>query len=159
MLNILSVDKFDLYRNQIRAALRELAAKGEQRKEIDREMVNLRQLIRANANMLPDEERKTFITQVDDTEPAGFTETIRRLLRDRREGFTPLELRGAMAEAGIDLSTQSNAMASIHSVLKRLEASGDVQSKPGPDGQTLYQWSAKGAYKDALQRRTLRRRL
>lgn len=153
------MDKYEPYRNQIRIALRELVAKGEQKKEIDRDMANLSQLIRANANMLPDEERKTFIAQADETEPAGFTGTIRRLLRDRREGFTPLELRGAMAESGIDLSAQSNPMASIHSVLKRLEASGDVESKPGPDNQTVYKWTAKGAFKDAHQRRTIRRAL
>ncbi|MGB0121977.1 MAG: hypothetical protein WA419_02625 [Silvibacterium sp.] len=67
------MDKFDPYREQIRFALRQLGAKGEQRKEIGRDMVNLRQPIRAIANMLPDDERRVFISEMDEAEPAGFT--------------------------------------------------------------------------------------
>jgi hypothetical protein len=136
------MDKYEPYRTQIRTALRELVAKGEQRTEIDREMANLRQLIRANANMLPDGERKVFISEMDEAEPAGFTDTIRRLFQSSKNGLTPVELRDALVASGMDFSSQSNPMASIHSVLKRLEKSGFISrkifSKPGEDDHAVY---------------------
>lgn len=127
--------------------------------EAEQQIAEYTVALRALAKVMEDREAgDAYLARLDAFDAkAGFTDTIRRLLRERREGFTPLELRGAIAEAGIDLSTQSNAMASIHSVLKRLESSGDVEVKPGPNGQNVYKWTAKGAFKDALQKRTLRK--
>ncbi|HEX3660074.1 MAG TPA: hypothetical protein VHU89_01500 [Acidobacteriaceae bacterium] len=142
IIYIVTLDKYEPYRIQVRAALRELMEKGRQRTEIDREMANLRQLIRATANMLPDVERKTFIAQAEEAEPAGFTDTIRKLIETAVRGITPVELRDALPAAGIDLSSQVNPLASIHAVLKRLEKSGHISrrivTKAGQDDQAVY---------------------
>ena len=125
-------------------ALRELVELGKKRKEIDRDMTKLRQLIRANADMLPDNEGAVFLEEAESSGERGFTDTIRQLLRANRDGFTPTELRNALTAAGFDLSSQSNAMASIHSVLKRLKKSREVvsvQELRNDDYETVYKWN------------------
>ena len=95
-------------------------------------MSKLRALIVANANMLPDVERRVFIQQAKESFP-GFTDTIREFFRAAYpKGLTPKKLRDKLVEAGFDLDGQSNPMASIHSVIRRLclrdeiEQNGDV---------------------------------
>lgn len=140
-------DRYEPYRNQIRTALRELTEKGRLRTEIDRDMANLRQLILANANLLPDDERKVFIAQADEAEPAGFTETIRKILQSAVRGLTPVEVRDALVASGKNLSSQANPMASIHTVLKRLEKSGSISrrivTRGGEDDLAVYFWNKR----------------
>jgi hypothetical protein len=122
-------------------ALQELVALGMKRKEIDRDMAKLRQLIRANADMLPDQEGATFLEDAESSEERGFTDSIRQLIRLNSSGFTPTELRDALTAEGFDLSSQSNVMASIHSVLKRLVKNREVvteQDWRGADLETVY---------------------
>jgi hypothetical protein len=138
------MDRLQPYRTQIQMALRELVELGKKRKEIDRDMTKLRQLIRANADMLPDNEGAVFLEEAESSGERGFTDTIRQLLRANRDGFTPTELRNALTAAGFDLSSQSNAMASIHSVLKRLKKSREVvsvQELRNDDYETVYKWN------------------
>jgi len=125
-------------------ALQELVALGMKRKEIDRDMAKLRQLIRANADMLPDDEGAVFLEEAESSGERGFTDTVRRLLRSNPHGFTPTELRSALVAEGFDLSAQSNGMASIHSVLKRLEKGREAvsgQELRDDDYQTVYKWN------------------
>jgi len=138
------MDRFQPYRLQIRLALQKLMELGLKRKEIDREMTKLRQLIRANADMLPDSEGAVFLEEAESSGERGFTDTIRQLLRSNSDGFTPTELRNALITAGVDLNSQSNAMASIHSVLKRLEKNREVVSEQelrNDDYETVYKWN------------------
>ena len=127
------MNECDVYRKQIRHAFRELIRWQETKRRADQEMSKLRALIVANANMLPESERRIFIQQANESFP-GFTDTIRDLFRAAYpKGLTPKQLREKLVEVGFDLDGQANPMASIHSVLRRLclrdeiEEHGDVE--------------------------------
>jgi hypothetical protein len=141
MINILLVmqDEFSPYRKQVNHALRELAEWGKRRKEADKQMAKLRSLIVANANMLPDHERDQLIAMSAEASTFGITNSIRSIFRDAYpKGLTPTQVRDKLIEDGFDLSTQTNPMASIHSVIKRLLTADDIA--PFEDG---YRWEGK----------------
>jgi hypothetical protein len=126
-------DGFDPYRKQIQLALQELVRWGGTKRQAEQEMAKLRQLIIANANMLPESEREALISQADNSFVTGFTNTIRHLFRNRwPNGFTPVQMREELTRLGVDLSTQVNPMASIHTVIRRLIDGGEIEPNGNP---------------------------
>jgi hypothetical protein len=70
------------------------------------------------------------------------TDKIRQLLQAQAAAaFQPIDVRTQLEGAKFDLSKHSNAMATIHMVLKRLAEQGQVLVKPLPDGKVAYQWN------------------
>jgi hypothetical protein len=73
---------------------------------------------------------------------AGITETIRQFLQANvGKAFYPVTVRTGLEGLKYDLSKHVNAMATIHSVLKRLVEQQQVLAAPQPDGKTAYQWN------------------
>jgi hypothetical protein len=71
----------------------------------------------------------------------GLAEACRVVLKNNAgRSLAPVEVRDRLADLGYPLHHHNNAMASIHSVLKRLKESGDVETKTGKDGGTRYRW-------------------
>jgi hypothetical protein len=134
------VDRFDPFRKQITLALNELAEWGEKKKQAEQEMAKLRQLIVANANMLPEDERGAFIRSAEDSMVKGFTEGIRKVFRDAHpNALLPTDVRDRLIALGYDLSSQSNAMASIHSVIRRLLEAEEIE-RYGAANLGAYRW-------------------
>jgi hypothetical protein len=130
------------YRVQISLALRDLVKWAETKKHAEQEMSKLRNLIIANANMLPDDERALFMAQASENF-AGFTDTIRELFRTVfPRGLTPRQVRDKLVGIGFDLEAQSNPMASVHSVIRRLLNAGDIESN-GDAEIGGYRWKPK----------------
>ena len=71
--------------------------------------------------------------------PGGMTEAIRRVLQSTTEALTPTETKDALIASGFSLAGYSNALASIHTILKRLVQAGDVEPTL-KDGKTAYLW-------------------
>lgn len=68
-------------------------------------------------------------------------DAIRTVLRQYADrSMAPTEVRDAVKALGYTHPTESNLMAAIHGVLKRLVESRDARQKPGKDGSTRYQW-------------------
>lgn len=117
---------------------RKLADLKARRDELDVEMGKLRLLIFAGANMLPDDQRDEALEGVQEetlAQRVGITEAVRNALQPAWQ--RPMEIRDAVEAAGYDLAEYGNAMASIHTVLKRLVAAGQAETK-SEDGKTLY---------------------
>jgi hypothetical protein len=134
------MDSLNYYRQQISHALHELVDWGEKRKEAEQQMAKLRQLIIANANFLPEDERGIFVKQAEDSVPSGFTDNIRHLFRVHfPDALTPVMLRQELLDAGIDLSAQSNPLASIHSVIRRLLDAEEIE-RYGKIENGAYRW-------------------
>jgi hypothetical protein len=126
------MDELDQYRQQIGRALRDLMQWADQKREAEQQMSKLRNLIIANANLLPDHERTIFMQQANGSF-SGFTDTIREIFRTHPTGLTPTKVRDKLVEAGFDLSAQSNPMASIHSVIRRLIEAGQIRANGDAD--------------------------
>jgi hypothetical protein len=72
----------------------------------------------------------------------GFTEAVRKILEgNATEYLTPVQVRNELRRKGFDLSKYTNPLASIHTILKRLQDGGKV-AVITREGKTLYKWRA-----------------
>ena len=72
----------------------------------------------------------------------GLTEAVRRVFRhNRNRAFTALEVREELKNMGYDLANYGNVMASIHSVIHRLNGKDISNSGNRADGKPVYQWA------------------
>ncbi len=138
------------YRNQINECMAEIAKLVQEKQGLDRRIGKLQQIVKANADMLSDAERESVLLELDDAlPPTGLTQAIRfELRRAGQRGLTPKEMRAALIHRGIDLHSQSNPLASIHTVLKRLVAAGEagLQTRAAREGkeESVYCWRSTG---------------
>jgi len=109
----------DPYIQQIRVTWGKLLDLMARRKEIEAEISKQRQLITANANMLPDAQRDAILFQVETAVMGRFTDMIRFFYQTHRN-LTPRQVKELLERSGYDLSDQVNPMASIHAVIRRL---------------------------------------
>jgi hypothetical protein len=116
-----------MFRSQIREAKKRLVRRVCEQQKTNQEMNDLRELIRANANFLPDEERDTELLFLDVFKsPANITEAVRLAIfvaSIYSKRVTPVDIKNLAESLGFDFSDYSNPMASIHTILKRMKES------------------------------------
>jgi hypothetical protein len=78
-----------------------------------------------------------------DVSALGFTDACRVVLRDAYPArLTAIDVRDALGKRGFDLSSYTNPLASIHTILKRLADAGEANCKE--EGfRTTYQWTRR----------------
>ena len=75
--------------------------------------------------------------------PPGFTDSVRNVLRGvPSQALTAKKVRDLLRGAGFDLSSYTNPLASIHTILKRLADRGEVEVIES-NGEVHYRWSLK----------------
>jgi hypothetical protein len=119
------------YRVALDAAIKEYETLGGQRREIDRRLAHLAQSIGTLSRLLG----------IVPTVPLGITDACRLVLRGGLP-MTPLEIRDRLLEIGVDLTVYTNDLSAIHTVLKRLNESGEIRLVPRPSGKNAYLWQA-----------------
>jgi hypothetical protein len=113
------VDKYQQYRDAVKSGFKEYGELAGKKKQIDSDLNKLIQLITANVNMLPEGERERVSEEFDEIKlPSGFSDAIWRVLSPF-EFMSATDVRAALEKSGYDLSNQSNALASIHTTLRR----------------------------------------
>jgi hypothetical protein len=121
----MDLSKHDSFRKQIAEAQAQLYIHWQLRKAVDTRMDDLRQLIRANANFLPDNERKAELLCLELMKiPANISEAVKAALfvaGARNQKLTPPQIKELAEERGFDFSGYSNPLASIHTILKRMK--------------------------------------
>jgi hypothetical protein len=121
-------------------ALRKLL---DERDQLNRKIENTAELISANANFLPEEERAAQLQKLAEmvAGPPGFTDSVRNVLRNvPSQALTAKKVRDLLRGAGFDLSSYTNPLASIHTILKRLAERGEVEVSES-SGEVRYRWS------------------
>ena len=121
----------DEYRSALQAAIKEYEALGEQRRDIDSRLAQLAQTIGTLSRLLG----------LTPTVPMSITDAVRLAIRSGVP-MTPLDVRERLLAIGTDLSAYSNDLAVIHTVLKRLNAAGEVRIIPRAGGKNAYLWSS-----------------
>jgi len=132
-----------VYHQALEAAKRELASLREERQRLDGRIASLDQTVKGLAAVC--EEQKVEIPTgllsemaSGDVAGLGLTSAIRKIVSSRRTQMTPVEIRDALVESGMDLDRYSNAMVAVHNTLKRLYEQGELaRSKDEP---TRYLW-------------------
>ena len=119
------------YRAALDAAIKEYETLGVQRREIDRRLAHLAQSIGTLSRLLG----------LVPTVPLGLTDACRLVLRGGLP-MTPVEIRDRLLEIGVDLTVYTNDLSAIHTVLKRLNESGEIRLVPRPAGKSAYLWQA-----------------
>jgi hypothetical protein len=121
----------DDYRSALDTAIREYEALGAQRRRIDSRLAQLAQTIGTLSRLLG----------LTPTVPLSITDAVRLTLRGGTP-MTPPEVRERLIAIGVDLSAYANDLAVIHTVLKRLHASGELRIVPrAAGGKNAYLWN------------------
>ena len=119
----------DDYRAALAAAVKEYESLGEQRRTIDDRLAQLAQTISTLTRLLG----------LVPTIPLGLTNACRIVLRGGLP-LTPVEVRERLLGMGVDLSVYSSDLSAIHTVLKRLNESGELRLVPRGNGKHAYLW-------------------
>jgi hypothetical protein len=135
------------YQKILNDAVAKLTALAATRDTIEIELIKLRELIHATANMLSDDQQRSGYLAVlntamlrDGVRDASLVEAIRRVLQDARGKFlTATDVRDQLKTYGFDFSEYaSNPLASISTTLRRFKQQ-DVLTKD-IDGVAAYRW-------------------
>lgn len=119
------------YRRALDAARREWETLARQRLEIEDRLAQLTESIGT----------LTKLCGLTPTVSWGLTEACRAVLRNAGKPMTPVEVRNRLAAIGFDVSRYTNDLASIHTVLKRLNKAGELRFVPRKSGGHAYEWS------------------
>jgi hypothetical protein len=122
------------YRRALEAAIKEYDQLKAQRDAIETRLAQLRLIISNLGELcdLPGERRQSS--------GLGLTDACRSALRASLGGLTAAQVRERLASLGIDSNQYSNLLASIHIVLKRLAAAGEIWTYKAKDGKQVYAW-------------------
>jgi hypothetical protein len=118
------------YHAALDAAVKEYETLGEQRRALDDRLAQLGQTIGTLTRLLG----------LTPTVPLGLTDACRMVLRNGHP-MTPVEVRDRLVAIGIDVSKYANDLAAVHTILKRLNASGELRFIPGQPGTHRYAWN------------------
>lgn len=115
------------YRAALAAAIAEYEQLGLERRRIDDRLAQLSQTIGTLNKLLGYEA----------TVPIGLTDAIRIVMRGGVP-MTPVEVRDRLKAIGFDVSRYVNDLAAVHTILKRLNDSGELRFIPREAGRHQY---------------------
>ena len=118
------------YRAALEAAAKEYEALGDERRKIDERLTQLAQTIGTLSRLIG----------LTPTVPLSITDAVRLAVR-AGVPMTPPEVRDRLLSIGFDLSSYSNELAVIHTVLKRLNEGGEIRIVPKANGKHAYLWA------------------
>ena len=123
----------DDYRRALATAIREYEALGQQRQDIDKRLAEIMQTIGTLSRLCG----------LVPTVPIGLTDACRLVVRGAGVPVTPADVRQRIQSIGFDLSKYSNDLAAIHTILKRLNESGELRFIPrgNEPGKHAYIWN------------------
>ena len=120
----------DDYKRALDAAVREYEELGRQRAALDARLTQLAQSIGTLCKLCG----------LVPSMPWGLTDACRTILRNAGIPMSPTEVRDRLFAIGFDLAKYSNELAAIHTVLRRLNNSGEARFVAAP-GKHLYRWN------------------
>ena len=110
----------EAYRGALDAALREYETLLRQKADLDARLAQVAESVGT----------LTRLCGYTPTVPYGLTEACKTSLRCAGTPMTPVEVRDRLLSTGFDIGKYSNPLAAIHTVLRRLEASGEARRRP-----------------------------
>jgi len=123
----------DDYRRALATAIREYETLGQQRQDIDKRIAEVAQTIGTLSRLCG----------LVPTVPLGLTDACRLVVRGAGVPVTPTDVRQRLQSIGFDLSKYSNDLAAIHTILKRLNESGELRfiARGNEPGKVAYIWN------------------
>lgn len=118
MLHMLYNTGMSVYRAALDAAVREYEDALAERARLEKRLGELQQTIGSLCRLCG----------LEPTVPFGLTDACRLILRSANRPMTAIDVRDRLATMGFDLSRYANAMATIHTVLRRLREAGEADA-------------------------------
>jgi hypothetical protein len=119
------------YRRALESATREYEELGAKRQAIDSRLAELAQTIGTLSKLLG----------LTPTVPLGLTDAVRLVVRGAGVPMTPTEVRDRLRAIGFDVSKYVNDLAAVHTILKRLNESGELRFVARGPGAHQYTWN------------------
>jgi hypothetical protein len=122
----------DDYRRALATAIREYEALGQQRQDVDKRLAEVAQTIGTLSRLCG----------LTPTVPLGLTDACRLVVRGAGVPVTPADVRQRLQSIGFDLTKYANDLAAIHTILKRLNESGELRliARGSEPGKQAYTW-------------------
>lgn len=130
------------YKKAYEAVQLEMAEIEEQRQLLERRYARLKQTSLSLETLMEDENASGSDAAIATLPVVGLTDACRHALKVSKSPRTAGEVRDWLEGSGYDLSEQENALASIHTILKRLVTSGEAESGTSKDGKASYKWKS-----------------
>jgi hypothetical protein len=133
------------YKKMAEAIQTEIESLEIQQEDIERHIARLKQALIGLAP-LADESQPSGLGEwfgesvKTELESMSITDVTRQIFQAASKPLAPTEIKQQLLNVGKDLSGQKNLMASIHSLLKRLVASGEIETR---DNGLTYQWKTR----------------
>jgi len=127
------------YRRALAAAIEESQRLTAQRQRIDGRLSELAESIGTLSRL----------SGLTATAPWGLTDACRTVLRNAGGPMTAAEVRDRLAVIGFDLSRYANALAALHTTLKRLAQAGEVAAAAAGPRKVVYRWQRAPGCRDA----------
>ena len=125
-------------------AKQDLAGHLVKRQELDQKIARLQAVVTDLQNLCAEQDRKNFQKGIDRVIKAdlkvGITESARVILQENFFPMTANEVKEKIEARKLNLARYSNALAVIHTTLKRLVQGGEVRIVPRENGKKAYQW-------------------
>jgi hypothetical protein len=115
------------YRRALESATREYEELGAKRHALDKRLAELAQTIGTLSKLIG----------LTPTVPLGLTDAVRLIMRGGVP-MTPIDVRDRLHAIGFDVSKYANDLAAVHTILKRLNESGELRFIPRSPGQHQY---------------------
>ena len=119
------------YHRALEAATREYEALGAKRHAIDNRLAELAQTIGTLSKLLG----------LTPAVPLGLTDAVRLVVRGAGVPMTPTEVRDRLRAIGFDVSKYVNDLAAVHTILRRLNESGELRVIAHAVGKPQYTWN------------------
>jgi cob(I)alamin adenosyltransferase len=126
----------DDYKRALEAAVREYEQASAEHRALETRIAQLKQSIAT----------LTKLCGYEPTVQLGLTEACRMVLRNANRPLTALDVRERLVAVGVDMDRYSNALASIHNVLRRMHEAGEVTERERAEAE-----HAKTAYAYGIQ--------
>jgi hypothetical protein len=120
----------DDYRKALEKATREYAALLAERTRLDQRLAQLAQTIGSLMRLC----------DLTPTVSLGLTDACRMVLKAAGHPLTAVEVRQQLEAMGFDVARYANDLASIHTILKRLNQAGEADFVPRAQGKPAWRW-------------------
>jgi hypothetical protein len=144
----------ETYNRALQAALDEQATLLNLRAKTDNRLAQLEQMIESLVPLCDENYIGASVVPAPPMSFAGkgLADACRLVLQAEGRFMTPIAIRDALRKGGYDEAKQSNLLASIHSICKRLVDSHEAEQQI-VGGKTFYRWQGRNAsLAEALRR-------
>jgi hypothetical protein len=127
-------DTLDKAKSELMANQHRLGTILQEWSEIETRNVKLREVIVTLSRLLGE--------QFDEEDALGLTDAIRQAFKTTSGPLQPTEVRDRLKDMGMDITKYGNVMASVHSVINRLQSRGQIQPVT-VGGKPAFVWNPK----------------